>query len=120
MPCVYIKGIDVFLLVSCTQWLILSMCIIAVCVCLCVFVRMFVWLKGLAQSRPFVVGSSGHSAQLVWFMDVSQDCISLRPEKDCPSSWCESNKCGRADSIKQKLIQASNLSDTYLMLSVHQ
>lgn len=67
----------------CTLWLILSVCISAVCVCLQahVFVRMFVLLKGLAQSRPFVVGSSGHSAQLVWFMDVSQNCISLRPEK---------------------------------------
>lgn len=37
-----------------------------------VFVRMFVLLKGLAQSRPFVVGSSGLPIQLVWFMDESE------------------------------------------------
>lgn len=56
-----------------------SDCVHLCSVCLCVYVRMFVLLKGLAQRRPFVVGNSGHSAQLVWFMDVSQNCISLRP-----------------------------------------
>lgn len=57
-------------------WLCVSLLSVFVCV------RMFALLKGLAQRRPFVVGNSGHSAHLVWFMDVSQNCISLRPERD--------------------------------------
>lgn len=52
------------------------------------FVHMFVLRKGLLESRPFVVGRSGLPTQLVWVMDVSRSCISLRPETDCPT-WCE-------------------------------
>lgn len=63
--------------------------ILSVCMCVYAFVRMFVLLKGLAQSRPFVVGSGTIPTQLVWFMDVSQGYINPRPEKDCPLSWCE-------------------------------
>lgn len=95
-----------------------SVCMCA-CTCLC---AVFVLLKGLAQSRPFVVGSGGHGAQLVWFMDASQSCISLRTERGCPSSsWCETPiNVPTTDGIKQKLIRASNRSDTHIVLSVYQ
>lgn len=64
-------------------WLCESLLCVFVCAC------MFVLLKGLAQRRPFVDGNSGHCAQLIWFVDVSQNCISLQQERDGPSSWCE-------------------------------
>lgn len=86
--CVYTDGMDVwvcFCLFLFGAHCGLS-CLCLLCICACLFVP----LKGLAQSRPFVVGRSGHPAQLVWLMDVSHNCISLRPEIDCPSSWCES------------------------------
>lgn len=81
--CIYAKGVDV-----CVSFCLFVLTV-TFPVCVHVFVRMFALLKGLAQSRPFVVGSSGLPTQLVWFMDVRQNCISLWPEKDCPTSWCE-------------------------------
>lgn len=91
-----------------------------VCTCIHVFVRMFVLLKGLAQSRPFVVGSSGHSAQLVWLMDVSQNCISLQPKKGCPSSWCEpSTNVPTLTALNRNWYQ-HQICLTRLMLSAYQ
>lgn len=79
--------------------------------CMCVRVsHMFVRLKGLARHAPFVVGRSGLPTRLVWFMDVSQSCNSLRPERGCPSSRCETPAdVPTLTSIKQELIRASNL-----------
>ena len=104
--CVYTKGIDVPCVSVCGCFC--CFCLVhtvayPVCVHLCyvcVQVCVFVLLKGLAQSRPFVLGSGGHSAQLVWFMDVRQNCIRLWPEKHCPSSCCETHKCANTDNIK--------------------
>lgn len=80
----------------CTISVWMCVCVLSLCglwasqlyACICLYACLYC-LKGLAPSRSFVVGGCGHSAQLVRFVNVSQNCISLRPEKGCPSSRCE-------------------------------
>lgn len=79
-------------------------CLCALQLYVCAGVPVFVRIRSstyFKQITPFVVSSIGHSAKLVWFMDVNQNYISLRSEKDCPSSCCETTTTTTALNKKQ-------------------